>query len=287
MARRSRIHYPGAIYHAMARGVDGRSIFNDDRDREYFLSILSRLREETGFSMLAYCLMGNHFHLAIKISDIPLSSVLQRLLTQYALTFNTKYDRMGHLFQARFRAQICLDDRYLVGLVRYIHLNPVRASMVSHPTQWKWSSHRDYLGSAGSVAVDKIPLRDALNCSDIKSAYLDLIAQSQTSFDPWLEESPPAPTLIRRETGSRQTIDEIAEKTSVEFSISIEVLRNRGRQRIVASARKRLLKDAVNQGHALSSVAHWLGCTPGTAHVLAYGRRHQMHQKPDAGERRG
>ncbi|MCR4295507.1 MAG: transposase, partial [Elusimicrobia bacterium] len=121
----------------MAKGVDGRAIYTDDADRIGFLKSLNRIVNESGASVLAYCLMGNHFHLAIKVGAVPLSSVLQRILTSHALTFNIRHDRTGHLFQARYRSNLCLTDAYLTALIRYIHMNPVRAGLVSRPEDWE------------------------------------------------------------------------------------------------------------------------------------------------------
>ena len=258
MTRRTRIHYPGAIYHVMARGVDGRTVFIDEQDFKLFLSILFRLSQETGFSLKAYCLMGNHFHLAIKVSSVPLSRIMQRLLTQFVLTFNSKYGRTGHLFQARYKAYLCINDRYLLNLIRYIHLNPVRAKLVENPIQWPWSSHRNY--------VDVHERTDQNEARD---------------FDPWPNEEDQNSPMLRDESHALPSLDEIAADIASETSISISNLKRNGRFKNVANARKRLLQSALNQGHPISSVAQWLGCTPGTAHTLLYGRADQKNQKPD------
>src|SRR3569832_1733814 len=113
MPRMPRIHFPGVVYHVMARGVDGREIFADEADRRTFLEITRSVKNETAYSLLAYCLMGNHFHFAMRGGPIPLSRIMQRLLTSYAMAFNVRHDRQGHLFQARYKAIVCLDDAYL------------------------------------------------------------------------------------------------------------------------------------------------------------------------------
>lgn len=283
MALRTRIHYPGAVYHALARGVDGREVFADDADRHCFLSTLSRLRRETGFSLLAYCLMGNHFHLAIKVSDIPLGVILQRLLTAYVKTFNSKYERTGHLFQSRYTAILCRDDRYLLGLVRYIHMNPVRANLVATPAQWPWSSHRCYTGHPGMMEVDRPMIYDALNPGTLSpaEAYIDFMQTQETDFQPWPQNDPGTTILSRTEHLDHGTIDELARQHSCASGISIDEIRAGGRRRPVAKIRRQLLGAAIREGHALSSVARWLGCTPGTAHSILYGRGNQNNQKPD------
>ena len=154
MPRPPRIHYAGAVYHVMARGVDGREIFADDSDRQTFLATTRGLKRETDCSVLAYCLMGNHFHFAIRVGRTPLSRIMHRLLTVYAMAFNFRHDRQGHLFQARYKSVLCLDDAYLIALIRYIHMNPVRRGLVSSPELWAWSSFRFYCyGEKGPVRI--------------------------------------------------------------------------------------------------------------------------------------
>lgn len=97
---------------------------------------------ETNTVILAYCLMPNHFHLAVKVSTVPLGRVMLRILTSYVNTFNNRHERTGHLFEARHKAKICLTDRYLLGLIRYIQMNPVRAKLVKNAEDWPWSSRR-------------------------------------------------------------------------------------------------------------------------------------------------
>ena len=138
----------------MARGVDGREVFVDDLDRRDFLGTILGLKSQTNCSIIAYCLMGNHFHLAIKVGTTPLSHIMHRLLTAYVIGFNARHAREGHLFQARYKSVLCLDDSYLIALVRYIHMNPVRAGLTVGPEDWPWSSHRYYAERTGSPLVD-------------------------------------------------------------------------------------------------------------------------------------
>ncbi|MEK7384422.1 MAG: transposase, partial [Elusimicrobiota bacterium] len=138
----------------MARGVDGRETFVDHRDRQLFLATLVKLKQENSFTLFAYCLMGNHFHLAIKIGAIPLSRILQRLLTRYASAFNARHGRTGHLFQARYKAVLCLNESYLVRLIDYIHDNPVRSGSVIKAEDWEWSSSGAYSKNCRTGLVD-------------------------------------------------------------------------------------------------------------------------------------
>ena len=146
MARKPRIYFPGAFYHAMLRGNDGKQIFFSDEDREYFYFLLNEGIKRYGYRIHAFCLMNNHIHLAVQIGDISLSKVMQNLSFRYTRRINQLQKKVGHLFQGRFKAIVVDADNYLVGLIRYIHLNPVRAKMVNQAEDYFWSSHRAYLG---------------------------------------------------------------------------------------------------------------------------------------------
>jgi putative transposase len=145
MARKPRISYPGALHHIIVRGNHKEEIFLHDRDRQRFIELLKEYHERYLFKCYAYTLMPNHIHLLIEEGDIPLSKIMQGINQSYTQYFNTKYEKAGHLFQGRYKTILCDKDRYLIILVRYIHLNPVRALLVKRPEQYKWSSHNAYL----------------------------------------------------------------------------------------------------------------------------------------------
>ena len=130
MPRKSRIDAPGALHHIIVRGIDRRRIFENDGDRDHFLSRLSDILTETKTACYAWALIPNHFHLLLRTSDVSISTVMRRLLTGYALWFNKRHRRYGHLFQNRFKSILCQEEVYLLELVRYIHLNPIRSELV-------------------------------------------------------------------------------------------------------------------------------------------------------------
>jgi len=114
----------------MGRGIERRDIFRDDKDRRYFLSRLAVILDETQTQCYADALIPNHFHLLLRTGATPLSKVMRRLMTGYAVTFNKRHKRSGHLFQNRYKSIVCEEDAYLLELIRYIHLNPLRARLV-------------------------------------------------------------------------------------------------------------------------------------------------------------
>jgi putative transposase len=146
MARKPRIHLPGGLYHVILRGNGGQSVFITEGDRYRFYLLLQEGICRFGYRVHAFCLMTNHIHLALQAGDLPLSRGLQNLSFRYTRWINWREKRTGHLFQGRYKAVLVDGDSYLLELVRYIHLNPVRAGMVNDPEEYPWSSHRAYLG---------------------------------------------------------------------------------------------------------------------------------------------
>ncbi|OGW59190.1 MAG: transposase [Nitrospirae bacterium RBG_16_64_22] len=130
MPRQARIDAPGALHHIIVRGIERRRIFLDPADYDAFLQRLSRVLAEASTPCYAWALMPNHFHLLLRTGQAPLSAVMRRLLTGYAVEFNRRHRRTGHLFQNRYKSVLCQEDPYLLELVRYIHLNPLRGRVV-------------------------------------------------------------------------------------------------------------------------------------------------------------
>ena len=146
MPRKPRIHFPGAIYHSILRGNNRRNIFFSNEDRLQFYSLLEEGISRFRYHIHAFCLMTNHVHLLIEISDITLSKIMQNLSFRYAQWINKKLNQIGHLFQGRYKAILVQNQDYLVHLCRYIHLNPLKAKLVQNLADYPWSSHQTYLG---------------------------------------------------------------------------------------------------------------------------------------------
>jgi len=146
MARPLRLEYEGAVYHITSRGNARENIFLDKGDRSRFLKILAEVVERYGWICHAYCLMTNHYHLLIETPDAGLSHGMQLLNGVYTQWFNRRHDRVGHLLQGRFQAILVEKESYLLELVRYVELNPVRAKMVRSVRDWSWSSYRATAG---------------------------------------------------------------------------------------------------------------------------------------------
>jgi putative transposase len=144
MPRKARLDVPGTLHHVMVRGIEGNKIFRDEEDRRAFIARLRSLVMETESRILAWALMENHIHLLVVSGPGGLSTFMRRLLTGYAIGFNRKHRRFGHLFQNRYKSIICDLDPYLLELVRYIHLNPLRAGLVKNLEgleSYPWCGH--------------------------------------------------------------------------------------------------------------------------------------------------
>ncbi|MFK7955464.1 MAG: transposase [Lysobacterales bacterium] len=141
MARPLRPEYPGALYHITSRGDRREDIFDDDNDRQRFLSLLAAVIDRYGWFCYAFCLMNNHYHLLIQTPEPNLSRGMRQLNGVYTQRYNRIHRKSGHVFQGRFKGLVVDSDAYLLELSRYIVLNPVRAGMIDHPANWPWSSY--------------------------------------------------------------------------------------------------------------------------------------------------
>ncbi|MGH7800352.1 MAG: transposase [Thermodesulfobacteriota bacterium] len=146
MARKPRIHIPGGFYHVILGGNNGQDIFFSDQDRNYFENLVQNGIDRFKNRIHAYCWMSNHVHMLIQVSEVSLSKIIQNLSFRYTNYINKKISRIGHLFQGRYKAILIDEERYLLELVRYIHLNAVRAKIMKLPEDYEWSGHLCYLG---------------------------------------------------------------------------------------------------------------------------------------------
>lgn len=149
MPRQARIDAPGALHHIIFRGIERRNLFRDNTDRDDFTERLGTVLTETGTGCFAWTLMPNHVHLLLKSGQTPISTVMRRLLTGHAAYFNRRHRRNGKLFQNRYKSILCQQDRYLLELVRYIHLNPIRAQVLVNLEsleRWPYSGHSGLMG---------------------------------------------------------------------------------------------------------------------------------------------
>lgn len=181
MPRQARIDIPGLLQHVIVRGVARAAIFIDDEDRGDFVNRLRCLLAETKTLCFAWALLDNHVHLLLLPTDQPLARLMRRLLTGYAVVFNLRHKRSGHLFQNRYKSIVCDADNYLLELVRYIHLNPVRAGIVDSLeglAGYPWCGHQQLLGNTADrlIREDELLSLFAKREKPAVARYLEFLA---------------------------------------------------------------------------------------------------------------
>jgi len=184
MARPLRIQYPGAWYHVMNRGASRQRIFIDENDRKDFLNLLGETSDMLTVQIHAYCLLDNHYHLLIHTPQGNISRSMRHLNGIYTQRFNRKHGTDGSIFRGRFKAILIDADSYLLEVVRYIHLNPVRANIVETPEQYLWSSHNAYL--------EKRPSLSWLARDEVLSRFGEKLNQSIKRYREFIQEGIPS-----------------------------------------------------------------------------------------------
>lgn len=154
MPRKARKKAESGIYHVMLRGIDRQLIFEDSEDYLRFLDIVRECQEVCDFKLYAYCLMGNHVHLLLKVQNDGLETIFKRIGGRYVYYYNVKYQRVGHLFQDRFKSEPVDDDAYFLTVLRYIHQNPVKAKLCSKVEDYPFSSFMEYLHESTFVDTE-------------------------------------------------------------------------------------------------------------------------------------
>jgi len=263
MARKPRIHFAGALYHVILRGNDRQDIFYQPSDRRLWESILRASMERYRSSIHCFCWMTNHLHMVIRVDEKPLAATIRHAAGQYSRKVNLLQRRSGHLFERRHRAIIVRDDAYLKGLVRYIHHNPVRAGMVAHPGEYRWSSHAIYSGEKTSdwVSLNTVLRAFGPTPRKARTAYIRFMAQSgeeqqslfrypvtqdTTTFD----SDPNTPVHERRPTNFSRTntLEAIVQKYIKDTLVTDSQLVGPSKQRELSRLRYAIAAEALEEG---------------------------------------
>jgi len=166
MPRQARKASSIGIYHVMLRGINRQLIFEDEEDQEKFLQILEEYKTVSGYKIYAYCLMGNHLHLLIKEIEESLEQIFKRICSKYVYWYNTKYQRVGHLFQDRYKSEPIEDEQYLFAVLRYIHQNPLKAKLCKRLEDYRFSSYNSYF--LNSKLVDSSDIYDMIGQEEFR-----------------------------------------------------------------------------------------------------------------------
>jgi putative transposase len=281
MARRPRLFAPGLLYHVIARGNQRQPTFLTDLDYEAYLIRLATYQKRYGVRLYAYCLMPNHVHLLLQTSDPPLAKFMQGLQQSYTQRFNRVHGKVGHLFQGRYQAIICETDEYLATLIRYIHLNPVRARLVEDPEVYPYSGHRAYLTGDGTALIDPGPVLSLLGG---RAAYRRFVLAGigagheeryyQTEDQQFLGAQGFAQRIRQQAAqpaGSlpRKPLDMALRELACQFPLDPSTLQSPDRSQSVSSARAALSFVLVRRlGYRVADVAAALGRDVATISVI-------------------
>lgn len=280
MPRPPRLHVPGACYHVILRGNHREALFGSAADRYVLNDIVGDVINRLGTRIHAFCWMSNHLHALVQIADQPLGHTMQRIAVRYSRYRHKALCTTGHLFERRHRAKLVDVDAYFLALLRYIHLNPVKARIVGDPADYPWSSHLAYLGSA-SIPWLTTDFGLSLFSTDLlraRSAYEKFVLQSSEADEDLdcrshAEDCRILGTdsfinrirLIPHKRRSSLTLDQLAEAICAHHSIPLSLLRSPSRARRLARPRLELAIQAVEQHVAtLADVARFLHRDPST-----------------------
>lgn len=270
MARRPRVFAAGLLYHVIVRGNQRQKTFLNDQDYRAYLERLAKYRERFGYSVYAYCLMPNHVHLLLESSDQPLAKLMQGLQQSYSQYFNRSHRKVGHVFQGRYKAIICARDEYLLELVRYIHLNPVRAGMVKGPERYRYSGHRAYgegraneiiepgkvLKLFGGKAGYQRFVRDGM-AQGHKDEYYEVEDQRFLGAEGFGDRVQGRAGRTKAAAGKR-SIEGIVKQLGKELGVSVEALRSRERSWEISRARTVIAYVLARRlGYGLKEVASY------------------------------
>jgi len=268
MARPLRIEFPGATYHVTSRGNRQQSIFVDDADRELFLATLARAMERMDATVLAYCLMGNHYHLVLCTRRGNLSALMRQINGVYTQAVNRRHATSGHVFQGRFKAILVDRDAYLLALLRYVELNPVRAQMVATAGDWEWSSYRAHTGQVAAPAwLDSdsafgAVLGRQVDHAEAAKADRDVAA---LRYAQWVLSAPPESlwdSALRQQIylGDADFVDRMQALAKDASASSKGKSKGSNFRQVPKAQRVKVL-----------TMAQWLKCSDGTAHALWRG----------------
>jgi len=262
----------------MARGIERRKLFRDDKDRNSFLERLAIILEETQTQCYAWALIPNHFHILLRTGPTPLSKVMRRLMTGYAVTFNKRHRRSGYLFQNRYKSVVCEEDPYLLELIRYIHLNPLRAKLVQDLKEldkYPWTGHSAIIGRRKNPLLPDPPKR--------RSAPSLMPSAARTpSAEGGLFFSLPSGKGKKQQENPNNPVNPVQKRSLAEKTIE-DVLLHFGETHKVARRRYRqFVKSGIDQGKRPEFQGGGLVRSAGGNKAGLLGRKKEEREKGDA-----
>ena len=285
MSRPLRIEFPGAVYHVTSRGNGRAAIFHSDQDRSKLLSILAEAVQKYNWLCHAYCLLDNHYHLIIETPDPNLSLGMRQLNGVYTQAFNVAHQRVGHVFQGRYKAIVIEKDSHLLELSRYVVLNPVRAAMVTRPEEWQWSSYRSTASATGNppeyLTTDWILGQFSKNRAAARQRYREFVADGMVKQDqPWSKlvgqifmGSERFIARVQDLVDDKQEIKEIPRSQRYPGRPTLDRLFQASPDSNKLLRNERIVKAHLDFGYTLKEIGDWLGVHYTTVSKVVKGKR--------------
>ncbi|AGL03555.1 transposase [Desulfoscipio gibsoniae] len=275
MPRQPRLHLPGAFYHVMARGNRKQYIFKEKEDYITYLRLMRHYSQRYNVEVHGYALMPNHVHMLLKMGETPLAKFMQGLQQTYTQYFNKEQQLVGHVFQGRYKSIYVDTDEYLLDLIRYIHLNPVKAGLVDEPTKYTWSSCKSYfynvqsfiktgfikqlLAAYGGTVIDDYQLMSESIPrpeSSAEAGQFSARVLKETVEVSSPEKCPRHPSMLQH------SLEDIMDRLCLDLDVQPELVLGTGRGSRAVLARRLFAYLACRQaGHRLRDVARYLGCS--------------------------
>ena len=251
MARAQRVHYEAAIYHVIVRGNNRELIFAGAEEKGKYLHIIQDYCERYKFHFLGYVIMDNHAHLLIRVEQVELAKIMQGIQQRYTQYYNRRYARTGHVFEQRYKAKLCSDEKYLLTLLCYVHQNPLKAGL-PEGIDYEWSSHKNYLGKVQSGVETEFILsmlseRKIIAIAEYQRMMGIEIDTPEYGEMPNYQQRTSLSEIILREQADKLDWDDLLEMVAAEVGLEKELLLSKSRSRKVAVARKRLICEAIEK----------------------------------------
>jgi len=281
MSRPLRIEYEGAVYHVTSRGNARADIYLSDDDKVLFLEVLEHVVEQFGWICHAYCLMSNHYHLMVETPQANLSRGMRQLNGMYTQRFNRKHNRVGHVFQGRFKSIVVDKDAYLLELSRYIVRNPVAADMVKHAKHWEWSSYRATAGMIQSppfLSVNWLLEQFGNDKNQAMNAYRQFVNKTDELL-PWKNLNGPD---VLGNDDFRSELQALVTGDKRDIPKRKQMLRCLPLSEIAAANKRRgqWMKEAYqDHGYSMQSIADYAGLHHSTVSRLINGENKNARNK--------
>lgn len=262
LVRKPRFEYPGGIYHLIQRGNNKEFIFKEMEDKEYILDLIKKYREIMEFDLYGYVIMGNHYHLVIRISETPLRDIMHRINNTFSRYYNRKNKRSGHVFENRYKGILVIDDTYLLSLLKYVHQNPVSANICKNMKDYIWSSDKYYRLNNQEDMVDIDFILDMLSKNRINAigAYKDFMDDNKKEDIAAFEKvdvigkvnTIMLDSYIKKE---KKSLDQILQEVTGDKEIFNEI-KSGSRKRHLSSYKKQFIEFAIKANYTMKEIGN-------------------------------